>query len=396
MSQRLVAAPGGTPINFDLDEPQRNFLAGLRDFLDGTDLSRFIGANESVALENEADRSFFEHLNEAGWQGIAWPVEFGGKGGTATEQWLYLEELSHRRLPRGDLTISSIGPALMEFGTEQQKAAYLPGILSREVVFGVGYSEPDAGSDLASLRTRAVLDGDEWVIDGQKVFITSAHYSSHIWLAVRTDPNSVKREGISVVIVESDAPGLTITNMATQADGITNELFFDSVRVPRSALVGEVNEGWRIIRAALDYERNFPYSGLARDLEDLIEWAHARSVTTGAAPIDDPPTEATLAVMAADMEVARLFAARVAAAIDSGEAPTAMASMSKIWTSELRERVASQGLQMLGRDGQRHSEDSSLSIEQIYRWTPMMKIGGGTNEVQRDIISSQGLGLPRT
>jgi 3-oxocholest-4-en-26-oyl-CoA dehydrogenase alpha subunit len=370
------------------------FLEGFRRFLDSSDLSPFIGANESVALENEADATFFEFLNDAGWQGISWPVEFGGKGGSATEQWLYLEELSHRRLPRGDLTISSIGPAIMEFGTAEQKAAYLPGILSRAVVFGVGYSEPDAGSDLASLRTRAVRDGDEWVIDGQKVYITSAHYSSHIWLAVRTDPESKGRQGVSILIVPADAAGLTITNMETQADGLTNELFFDSVRVPASALVGEVDDGWRIIRAALDFERNFPYSGLASDLEDLITWAH--TPFENAAPIDDPTTQATLSMLAADMEVARLFAARVAAAIDEGESPTAAASMSKVWTSELRERVASQGLRLLGREGQRLSDESSLSLEQIYRWTPMMKIGGGTNEVQRDIISSQGLGLPRS
>ena len=370
-------------------------MEGFRRFLDTSDLSGFTGANESVALENEADATFFEFLNLAGWQGVSWPVEYGGKGGTATEQWLYLEELSHRRLPRGDLTISSIGPAIMEFGTDEQKAAYLPGILSRRVVFGVGYSEPDAGSDLASLRARAVRDGDDWVIDGQKVYITSAHYASHIWLAVRTDPQSKGREGVSILIVPADAPGLTIRNMQTQADGLTNELFFDAVRVPASALVGEVGGGWRIIRAALDYERNFPYSGLARDLEELIAWALTPRSDGDDAPVDDPTTQTTLATLAAEMEVARLFAARVAFAIDAGRSPTASASMSKIWTSELRERVASQGLRLLGREGQRLSEESPLSLEQVYRWTPMMKIGGGTNEVQRDIISSQGLGLPR-
>lgn len=370
------------------------FLDGFRDYLDEADLNRFAGANESVALENEADRAFFKVLNDAGWQGVAWPTEFGGKGGSAIEQWLYLEELSHRRLPRGDLTISSIGPAIIEFGTEEQKAAYLPGILSGDVIFGVGYSEPDAGSDLASLRTKAVLDGNDWVINGQKVFITSAHYSSHIWLAVRTDPATRAREGISVVIVESNAPGLTISKMETQAGGFTNEIFFDGVRVARSALVGEVNDGWRIIRAALDYERNFPYSGLARDLEDLISWAAERR-STGESASDDPAVASTLVTLAAEMQVARLFAARAAIAIDAGESPTSAASMSKIWTSELRQRVASEGLRMLGTAGQHCSEDAPLSLEQIYRWTPMMKIGGGTNEVQRDLIASQGLDLPR-
>jgi 3-oxocholest-4-en-26-oyl-CoA dehydrogenase alpha subunit len=386
-------------IDFELELSQLRFLAGLRSFLDGADLDRWEGANESEALEGEADRSFFRALAEAGWQGIAWPPEYGGKGGSAVEQWLYLEELSHRRLPRGDLTISSIGPAIMRFGTEQQKRDYLPGILTGEIVFGVGYSEPEAGTDLASLRTSAVRDRDEWIINGQKVFVTSAHYSSHTWLAARTDPSAAKHRGISVLIVPIDAPGVTVRAMSTQADGVTNELFFDDVRVPASSIVGEPGQGWAIIREALDFERNFPYAGLARDFEDLLAWAATSDEPGADPPLADVALRERLNDLAADLEVARLLAMRVAWAVDAGLSPTVEASMSKVWTSELRERVAGVGLRAMGATGQLRagSEGAPLdgSLEQIYRWTPMMKIGGGVNEIQREIIATRGLGLPR-
>lgn len=384
-------------MDFSLEPAHRKFIADFRSFLDESDFEWVQGRNEADALEKEGDRAFFGRLHDAGWQGVGWPEEFGGRGGSALDRWLYLEELSHRRLPRGDLTLSSVGPAIIAFGTDVQKGDYLPGILTGEFDFAVGYSEPDAGSDLGSLRTRAVRDGDHYVVNGQKVYITSAHYATHVWLAVRTDGDAPKHEGISVLVVDIDAPGVTIRPMHTQADGLTNEIFLDDVRVPVTALVGREGEGWRIITAALDLERNFPYSGLARDLEELIDWAATESDTEGVRMIRSEPVRSELTELAVDVEIARLFATRAAWSVEEGASATADSSMTKIWTSELRDRVAGVGLQMIGPAGQIKAGDGSAvldgSLEQTFRWSPMMKIGGGANEIQRTIIARRGLGL---
>lgn len=383
-------------MDFGLSGEQCDFLEGFRAALASPEVAGYECRNEADALEHEGDRAFFALLHDAGWLGVSWPPEHGGRGAGALEQWLTLEELSHRRLPRGDLTLSSIGPALMRFGSTEQREDFLPGILDGTVVFAVGYSEPDAGSDLASLVTRARRDADGWVLDGRKVFITSAHYATHIWLAARTgDPGSGNR-GISVFVVPVDAPGVAVVPMRTQADGLTNEVVLDAVHLPAGSLVGEPDGGWAIIRAALDFERNFPYAGLARDFEELVVWADAVR-PDGTRSLDDTATCQVLCDLAADLEVARLLAAKAAWCDDAGETATAPASMSKIWTSELRYRLAGYGMRLLGSAGQLRSGPATegLSLEHIWRWAPMMRIGGGVNEIQRDLVASRALGLPR-
>jgi alkylation response protein AidB-like acyl-CoA dehydrogenase len=385
-------------VDLSLDDNHRRFLAALRAFLDKADVASASGRNEADALEKEGNSKFFAILHESGWAGVGWPKEHGGRGGSAIHRWLYLEELSHRRLPRGDLTLSSVGPAIFRFGTEEQKDRYLPGILKGDYRFAVGYSEPDAGSDLAALKTRAVRHDDVYTVKGQKVYVTSAHYATHLWLAVRTDESAPRHAGISVVVVPVDAPGVTIRPMETQADGWTNEVFLDDVVVSVGDRIGGENAGWKVITAALDLERNFPYSGLARDFEDLIRWASERPRGDNAMLIDDPFVRAELTKLAVDLEVARLLAMRAAWLAEEGMEATSESSMTKIWTSELRDRVAGFGLELMGSSGQLRAGDPRAEIdgclEQVYRWSPMMKIGGGANEIQRNIIA-RGLGLGR-
>jgi 3-oxocholest-4-en-26-oyl-CoA dehydrogenase alpha subunit len=383
-------------VDFGLTDEQLDFLIGLRSVLSTPEVAVYECRDEADALEHEGDRAFFALLHASGWLGVSWPEEHGGRGAGSLEQWLTLEELSHRRLPRGDLTLSSIGPALMRFGTPEQRAQFLPGILEGSVVFAVGYSEPDAGSDLASLTTRARPEGEGWVVEGRKVFITSAHYATHVWLAARTGPPGSGNKGISVFVVPVDAPGVSVVPMRTEADGLTNEVVLDAVHLPAAALVGDLHGGWGIIRTALDFERNFPYAGLARDFEELVDWA-GRERPDGTTPLDDAATCQALCDFAADVEVARLLAARAAWCDDAGETATAPASMSKVWTSELRQRLAGYGMRLLGPAGQLRtgSATEGVGLEHIWRWAPMMRIGGGVNEIQRDLVASRGLGMPR-
>jgi alkylation response protein AidB-like acyl-CoA dehydrogenase len=384
-------------LDFALTERHATFLRQLRSFLSRPEVRRFETRDESAALEAEGDRAFFRMLYDAGYQGYGWPEEYGGHGGSAIEQWLYLEELSYRHLPRGDLTLSSVGPALIRFGTAEQKQRYLPRILTGEYDFAVGYSEPEAGSDLASLQTTAVREGDTYLVNGQKVYITSAHYASHIWLAARTSAELPRHRGISVLIVPVDAPGVTVREQRTQADGLTNEIFLDDVRVPVGNRVGEENDGWAVITSALDLERNFPYSGVARDFELLLavcaEERDSRQLLNDDAVVDE------LVTLAADVEAARLLTMRVARLVDEGTPATAASSMSKVWVSELRERMTSAALSHLGDRAQLAVGEAEAPgggvFEHIYRWSPMMKIGGGVNEVQRDVIARRGLGLTR-
>lgn len=386
-------------MHFTLEPEHSSFQDQLRSFLDDVPEAPQ-NRNEVEALESEGGGAFLAQLEEAGWLGVGWPRDFGGQGRSAIEQWLFLEEMAYRRLPTGGLSVSSVGPTIMRVGTEEQKQRYLPGILRGEIDFAVGYSEPNAGTDLASLETRAVREGDEYVINGQKIYTTAAHYATHIWLAARTGGREVKHRGISVIIVPLDTPGITVRPLYTQAGVRTNEVFLEDVRVPVANRVGEENAGWYIIAMALDFERIFPYSGLAREFERLVEWAGEQDMgSQGTTVLEDPVARQSLAELAVDLEVARLFSLRTAWMIEQGEVPNVEASINKVWLSELRQRVASAALGLMGEAGQlRVGTDGAPldgDFEQIYRFFPMLKFGGGTNEIQRNIIAQRGLGLPR-
>jgi alkylation response protein AidB-like acyl-CoA dehydrogenase len=381
---------------------QLAFLAELRAYLDGLDPELVALARaentEDPMQPREHGRRFLRKLGADGWLGVSWPREYGGQGRTPIEHWLFAEELYNRRLPNGNLTLSSVGRTIMLMGSDAQKAEYLPGIRAGELEFAIGYSEPDAGSDLASLRTRAVRDGDDYVINGQKIWTTGASVATHIWLAARTGAQEARHRGISAFIFSMDTPGITITPIITQGGERTNAVFFDNVRIPAGSLVGEENGGWKAVTAALNFERMFYHNEARWELRQLADWATDEGLLDG----DSADAHQLAVVMgehAVDVEICRLFALRGARMLAAGQVPYAEASVNKIWWGELRQRICDTGLDLIGEDGAIATGDPYAPahghLEHGLQSSPVWRFGGGTNEIQLDIIATQGLGLPR-
>ncbi len=354
-------------------------------------------SNEDVG---SAARKFQERLRAKGWWGICWPKEYGGQERSAIELFIFIEEMTLASCPYLSLTYTSMAPTILRVGSEEQKRSWLPRITRGEIEFAAGYSEPEAGTDLASLRTRADLDGDVWVVNGQKTWNTGAHSATHQWLAVRTDPQAKKHQGISLLIVPMDAPGITVQPIYVWPGLRTNAVFFDNVRVPKENLIGEPGMGFYYIAMALDFER------IAIGSPAMVQRFFARLVETvktlerdGRPLAADPAVRLRLARLAADIEAARWLAIQNAWAIDQGGVPTTEASMAKIYVSELSARFADTALEILGPLGQLGPDDPASPvagrIQWLYRIAPMLRFGGGTNEVQRIIIAQRGLGLPR-
>jgi alkylation response protein AidB-like acyl-CoA dehydrogenase len=346
-----------------------------------------------------ADR-FVLALRDRGWWGIAWPREYGGLGRSAIDQWIFVDELEGAGAPMLPLAVTSVAPTIMRIGTEAQKRRWLPRITAGEVDFAVAYSEPDAGTDMASLRTRAVLDGDEWVIDGQKMWNTMAHVATHNWVAVRTEPEAPKHKGISMMIVPMDAPGLTVQPIYVWPGLRTNALFLDNVRVPRDHLVGERGMGFYYAAMALNFERLAigSVAMVRRHFRELVKLA--RELQIDGSPLREKSwVRERLARLAVDIEAARMLGLETAWALEQGRVPAAESSMAKIFVSELAQRVADAGTEILGLDGQLHPDEPQARLhgrlQWLYRTAPLLAFGGGTNEVQRNIIAMVGCGLPR-
>jgi alkylation response protein AidB-like acyl-CoA dehydrogenase len=341
-------------------------------------------------------RAFHRALDERGWMRMCWPVEVGGGGRSMLYHYLFVEEMEYWGMPYGNLTFTSVAPTLAAFGSEAQKREYLPGIYRGELVFALGYSEPNAGTDLASLRTRAVRVGDEWVVNGQKIWTSLADVATHLWLAVRTDPDAPKHAGISLLIVPKDAPGITIRPLHTLYGGHTNETFYDDVRVPLGSLVGEVNRGWPIIMHALNHERvGLAATGaLARLYDELV--AHLRAERPE--KLADAVVRRRLAELLLRLREHRVLALQNAWLISKGQTPIAEASMAKISATELRTELANAAMDLLGRSGGLSAESGPRApfggrAEWTFRLSPIFRFGGGTNEVQRDIVAGAGLGM---
>ncbi|HEY8491014.1 MAG TPA: acyl-CoA dehydrogenase family protein [Dehalococcoidia bacterium] len=353
---------------------------------------------ETPPQEQEAFAARFrKKLVERGWLAMAWPKEYGGREASVMQQLLFNEEMAYRRAPVGfSMGIAWVGPALMLYGTEEQKRRYLPPIVRDEETWCTLYSEPGAGSDLAALQTRAVRDGDEYVINGQKIWTSGAHRSQLGWLAARTDPDAPKHKGISMFIVEMDRPGITVRPLINMAgDHGFNEVFFEDVRIPADHLVGVENRGWYQLAVALDFERSSIGSaaGSQRTLEDLAAYAREhRAEVTG-------PARAALAERFIEVEVARNLAYRVAWLQSKGQVPNYEASLVKTYSAELSQRIARTGLALLGLYGQLApgSKWARLRgrLEHAYLSSVSATIAGGTSEINRSVIATRGLGLPR-
>ncbi|GIW41029.1 MAG: acyl-CoA dehydrogenase [Candidatus Binatia bacterium] len=407
MPLRSRLHPAGLPgllgrVRYEFTPEQLAWRDEVRAFLAENVTPELLDEMRELGNEGQGPhaRAFQKKLQERGWWGLAWPKEYGGLERSAIEQWIFVDELETAGAPMLPLTVTSVAPTIMRVGTEEQKKTWLPRIRSGEVEFALGYSEPDAGTDLASLRTRAVLEGDHWVVQGQKMWNTMAHTATHNWLAVRTEPDAPKHKGISILIVPMDAPGVTVQPIYVWPGLRTNAVFFDNVRVPRDYLIGERGMGFYYAAMALNFERlSIGSVGMCRRFfRELV--AYVREAVVDGRPLkDDPWVRERVARLAVDIEAARMLGLETAWAIDQGRVPAAESSMAKVFVSELAHRLADFGTEILGLQGQLHMNEPRAAIrgrlQWLYRTAPMLAFGGGTNEVQRNIVAMLGYDLPR-
>jgi alkylation response protein AidB-like acyl-CoA dehydrogenase len=332
-------------------------------------------------------------LAARGWSAPAWPKEYGGMGATYRQQAVFNEELSYHRVPGPDfIGINYVGPTLMLYGTDEQKKRYLPPILSGEEKWCQGYSEPGSGSDLASLQTRAVVDGDDFVVNGQKIWTSGAHRADWIFLLTRTDPDAPKHRGISYLLADMRSPGITVRPLVNMAGSHEfNEVFFEDLRVPRSQLVGDMNRGWYVGMATMDFERSAigGVAGNRRDLEDLVDMVKALPSGTPGHVRNE------IADRQVEVDVTRMLSLRIIGIQESGGVPNYEASAAKLFTSELNQRMARTAVKALGLAGQAPQNAMQEKWKQSYLRTVSSTIAGGTSEIQRNIIATRGLGLPR-
>ncbi len=348
-----------------------------------------------------AYRKVVRRLGQDGWLGVGWPKEYGGHGRGPVDQLIFLDEASKAGVPIPMVTLNTVGPTLAQFGTEEQKQRFLPAILAGEVHFAIGYTEPGAGTDLASLRTRAVRDGDEFVVNGQKIFTTGGHDADFVWLACRTDPDAPKHKGISILLVDTKLPGFKWTPIWTVGGGHTNATYYEDMRVPADMLVGEENGGWKMITTQLNFERVAlgPAARIIRALDSVIEWAKDTTTPDGTRYADLEWVRVNLARVRAKTEACDLFNWRIASLQEHGQLNPADASALKVYGTELRIEALRLLMEILGPAATltRGSPGAVLAgqLEAEYRGAIIGTFGGGVNEVQREIVASVGLGTPR-
>jgi alkylation response protein AidB-like acyl-CoA dehydrogenase len=384
----------------DLTPEQRALRDELRGYFQGlvTDaLRRELKDSEGGGPEY---RRILKQLAADGWLGIGWPKEYGGQGRSAIEQYIFAEEVQRVGFPLPFLTLGTISPTIMHYGSEAQKQKFLPPVLRGDLHFAIGYSEPEAGTDLAALKTRAVRDGDEWVINGSKVFTSLADYADYVWLAARTDPQAPKHRGISMFMVPTSARGYKCTPIWTVSGVRTNATYYEDVRVPDENLIGGENRGWTLITGQLNFERVslVNASGFETMLGELIDWARATKLPDGRRVVDQPFVQQNLARCHAHVEVLKLMNWKQAWASTKGMLHPAEASAAKVFGTEMAVEIYEWMMEVMGqastvKDG---SSEALLRgrIERMYRSALILTFGGGTNEVQRDIIAMAGLGMP--
>ena len=387
-------------MDFQYPADVAEFRAEFGRYLDSEEMAEHVRENRaSDGWGGPSAKALWRKLGGDGYFGLGWPKEYGGGGKSLLYLHAFNYEMAYRRLPVPVVTLNTVAPTLMRIGSEEQKQAYLRKILLGEIEFAIGYTEPEAGTDLASLQTSAVRDGDDYVINGQKVFTSGAHHADYLWLAVRTDRDAPKHKGISILIVPLDAEGIEVRPLQIMGGARSNITFYNDVRVPVSSVVGEENRGWQYITTQLDFER-IAISPVAQ-LERVFDWLCARFRESGV-PASEAWTRSELARMAADLNVLKVMDMKVASMVSNGEIPVYEASLLKVLSNEFRVTFMSEVLQMLGdaglvrRDSLGAALDSSdAAIEQQLLESPITLFGGGSNDVQRDIIATHGLGLPR-
>lgn len=387
-------------MNFALTEEEKAFQREIRGFLDREVTRDLVEEVESGIGIGPRVRELLHKMGQRGWLTPQWPREYGGLNGTHIQKLIAYDEIRYHYAMKGALVgAAQVGPTILRFGTEEQKGKYLLPIARGEIHFALGYTEPQAGSDLARLEVRAVESGDHYVMNGQKIYSSSAHCAEYHWIGARTDPSAPKHRGISLFIVDLKSPGITIRPLYTQDGRRTNEVFYDDVRVPKKNLVGEKNRGFYHIAVALDLERMLPTGDLQRFFDDLLAYIKGAPVT-GKDLGNDVLVRQRMAEMALELEVARLLSYRLAWLETKGMVPNYEASMQKVYVTELKHRLARTALQILKLYGQltRDSKWAQLrgKAREFFLESFYDTIAGGTSEIQRNIIATRGLGMPRS
>jgi alkylation response protein AidB-like acyl-CoA dehydrogenase len=356
--------------------------------------------------ENAANfRRVVRRLGADGWLGFGWPKEYGGQGRSVVEQFIVFDEIQRAGIPFPFVTINTVGPTIMRFGTDAQKERFLPAILAGELNVAIGYTEPSAGTDLASLRTTAVIDGTEWIVNGAKVFTSGANQADYIWLACRTEPDVAKHAGLSILMVPTDSAGFRVTPIVTVGDIVTTATYYDDVRVPQDNLVGERGGGWRMITTQLNHER----VGLAalggpawRLWSEVSSWARQTAAPGGAADTkvaDLPWVRADLAECYTRLDAMRLINWRMVDAIASDRLEPADASTAKFYGTETHVFVYRKLLGILGAAGWLRAGSAGAAlqgkVERAGRSAQINTFGGGVNEIQREIVAASGLRMAR-
>ncbi|WP_280416435.1 acyl-CoA dehydrogenase family protein [Nocardia carnea] len=383
----------------DLTSEQRKLRDDLRAYF-----ADLVTPEESAEMlvnrHGDAYRAVVRRMGHDGWLGVGWPKEYGGHGYGPVEQQIFYNEASRADVPLPLVTLLTVGPTLQQFGTQEQKEKFLPGILSGDIHFAIGYSEPEAGTDLAALRTSAVKnDSGDWVVNGQKIFTTGAHEADYIWLACRTGSVESRHRGITILIADTTDPGYSWTPIIT-ADGAhhTNATYFDDVRVPASMLVGEENKGWRLITTQLNHERvSLGPSGKIEQLYDKVrDWAEPRAI------LDEPEAQRALGRIHAMTRLNELLNWQVAATAEDPDTDQSQviadASATKIFSTESLQEAGRLAEEVVGRFGDPADPATAELLGWLDRRTKqnlVVTFGGGVNEVMRELVASAGLKLPR-
>jgi alkylation response protein AidB-like acyl-CoA dehydrogenase len=388
-------------VDFALTEEQQDLRTELRQYFRDLLTPELQAQLAEDEMGGPVWKQVVKQVAADGWLGIGWPEEYGGQDRSPIEQLIFFDEAQRAEAPVPMLSINTVGPTIMRFGTQDQKDRFLPGILSGDLNFAIGYTEPGSGTDLASLKTKAVRDGDEYVVNGQKIYTSLALAADYVWLAARTDPDAPRHKGISIFLMPTDTPGFSVQPLDIMGGADTTATFYEDVRIPAANLVGEENGGWGLITSQLNYERvAICNAGLIwRYLEEVTEWARATPTADADRVIDEQWVQLGLARVRAAAEVLQLMNWKVAYGLTVGDLSPADASATKVFGTHRYIECLGILMEIMGpisflRAG---SPDVLLRgrIERSYQGILVLTFGGGTNEIQRDIIAMLGLGLPR-
>jgi alkylation response protein AidB-like acyl-CoA dehydrogenase len=389
-------------VHLDYTPEQQRLRTELRSYFAALVPENAYARHTDSAAQKRFYRETIRRLGADGRLGAGWPKEYGGQGLSPMEQFIFFDEAAQAGVPLPLMALNTVGPTIMQFGTEEQKAYFLPRILSGELDFAIGYSEPDAGTDLASLRTRAVRDGDSYLVNGQKIWTTNGDTADWVWLAVRTDPDAPPHKGISILLVPTTDPGYSCTVITTLASHDTTASYYEDVRVPVTRRVGEENQGWRLITTQLNHERVTlaAHGTMAiRAYHDVRRWAAATKLADGRRVIDLGWVRGRLARTHARLDAMKLLNWQMVDALQRGTLTPHDASAVKVYGSEARREAFAWLMEIVGAAAPMKEGSAGAvlhgELERGYRSAVIFTFGGGNNEIQREIISWLGLGMPR-